>query len=388
VDFEFDEDQRELQAAAAVLLAKECPPALLREAAEGADRGMELWSTMAGVDWPTLAVAAADGGVGASFLELAIVLEQLGTVGDPSPFLATTTQFAPLVAALGDDAQRARFLGAIAADELVGTLALAGAEGGWDARSPAVEAHASPEGWTLHGTASLVFDGDRATEVAVVATTPDGPAVFVVPATDVGIRRLPCLDGALHLAELTFADVPVPPERLLGAPGPATEAAVAAMLDEAVTGLALVMVGACQRALDLVIAYVNGREQFGVPIGSFQAVKHKVVDMYVTIERARALGYFAALAIAEDDPRRSLAASMAKAAAGDAQRLVFQHGIQLHGGIGFTWENDVHLYLRRAKAGELLLGGAREHRRRVGLQLTDPDRSPTAMLVQGAVDGP
>ena len=124
----------------------------------------------------------------------------------------------------------------------------------------------------------------------------------------------------------------------------------------------MMTVGACQRAFDLVIDYVRGREQFGVPIGSFQAVKHKAVDMYVAIERARALGYFAALTIAEDDDRRSLAASMAKAAAGDAQRLVFQHGIQLFGGIGFTWENDLHLYLRRAKAGELLFGGAAEHR--------------------------
>ena len=126
-------------------------------------------------------------------------------------------------------------------------------------------------------------------------------------------------------------------------------------LDEAVTGLAMMTVGACQRALDMVLEYVRGREQFGVPIGSFQAVKHKAVDMYVAIERARALGYFAALTIAEGDERRSLAASMAKAAAGDAQRIVVQHGIQLFGGIGFTWENDLHLYLRRAKAGELLL---------------------------------
>jgi alkylation response protein AidB-like acyl-CoA dehydrogenase len=126
-----------------------------------------------------------------------------------------------------------------------------------------------------------------------------------------------------------------------------------------------------------VIEYISGREQFGVPIGSFQAVKHQAVDMYVAVERARALGYFAALTIAEHDDRRTMAASMAKAAAGDAQHIVFQHGIQLFGGIGFTWENDLHLYLRRAKVGELLFGGATEHRARVGRRAMDASRRVT-----------
>jgi alkylation response protein AidB-like acyl-CoA dehydrogenase len=156
-------------------------------------------------------------------------------------------------------------------------------------------------------------------------------------------------------------------------------------LVHALAGLAMVTVGACQRALDLVVEYVSGREQFGVPIGSFQAVKHKAVDMYVAIERARALAYFAALAIAEDDERRSLAASMAKAAAGDAQHIVFQHSIQLFGGIGFTWENDVHLYLRRAKAGELLLGGTAEHREKIARRLLGGSVRPTEVL-NGATD--
>jgi alkylation response protein AidB-like acyl-CoA dehydrogenase len=124
------------------------------------------------------------------------------------------------------------------------------------------------------------------------------------------------------------------------------------------------MVGASQRVLELVLEHVKDRKQFGVPIGSFQAVKHMAVDMYVAIERARALCHFAALAAAEDDPRRALAASMAKAAAGDCQRLVAQHGIQLFGGLGFTWENDLQIYVRRAKVGEPLLGGTAEHRAR------------------------
>jgi alkylation response protein AidB-like acyl-CoA dehydrogenase len=128
------------------------------------------------------------------------------------------------------------------------------------------------------------------------------------------------------------------------------------------TGLAITTVGACQRILDLALQHVRDRHQFGVPIGSFQAVQHKAVDMHVAIERARALAYFAALTISADDPRRRLAASMAKAAAGDCQSVVFRHGLQLFGAMGFTWENDVQFALKRAKSGELMLGGAAEHR--------------------------
>jgi alkylation response protein AidB-like acyl-CoA dehydrogenase len=130
----------------------------------------------------------------------------------------------------------------------------------------------------------------------------------------------------------------------------------------ALTGMAITTVGACQRILDLVIEHVKQRQQFGVAIGSFQAVQHKTVDMHVATERARALCYFAALTIAADDPRRRLAAAMAKAAAGECQALVFRHGLQLFGAMGFTWEHDLQFALKRAKAGELLLGGAAEHR--------------------------
>jgi alkylation response protein AidB-like acyl-CoA dehydrogenase len=133
----------------------------------------------------------------------------------------------------------------------------------------------------------------------------------------------------------------------------------------ALTGMAIHMVGACQRILDLVLEHVGSRQQFGVPIGSFQAVQHKCADMHVAVERARALAYFAALTISADDPRRRLAAAMAKASAGECQSLVFRNGLQLHGAMGFTWENDLQFALKRAKAGELMLGGAAEHRARI-----------------------
>jgi alkylation response protein AidB-like acyl-CoA dehydrogenase len=196
-----------------------------------------------------------------------------------------------------------------------------------------------------------------------VASTDEGPGAFIVAGDAVTAERGDSFDRTLHLASLRLAGVPVAAGRALV--GPEVERGITRATGEAVTGVAASTVGACRRILDLVLTHIKERHQFGVPIGSFQAVKHLAVDMHVAIERARALYQFAALAIAEDDDRRSIAPSMAKAAAGDCQRIVFAHGIQLFGGLGFTWENDLQLYLRRAKAGELLLGGSVEHRARV-----------------------
>jgi alkylation response protein AidB-like acyl-CoA dehydrogenase len=375
MDLEFDDDQLHLQSSVAEVLAKECPPAFLRGVIGGEADPDDLWTTLTGLDWPGLAIPEEAGGVGLSTVELAIVLEQLGYVSDPTPFLATTSQFVPIVAACGDDEQQRRFLGAVATGATTGTFALADADGRWDPQASPVEATPSADGWRLTGTASYVIDGDRADEIAVVARTDDGPQVFVVPANAVESRRIPSFDETLHIAEVAFDGATVGDDRRLA--GTEAGAGIAAALDHAITAMSMSMVGACQRALDMAIEYVSGREQFGVPVGSFQAVKHKAVDMYIAIERARAVGYFAALTIAAGDERRSLAASMAKAAAGDAQRLVFQHGIQLYGGIGFTWENDVHLYLRRAKAGELLFGGAADHRQKVGRVVMDDPHGAT-----------
>nr|MDT0663538.1 acyl-CoA dehydrogenase family protein [Micromonospora sp. DSM 115978] len=212
---------------------------------------------------------------------------------------------------------------------------------------------ASPdgEGWLLDGTARHVLDGDRADWFAVVTDA----GVFTVAASEVTATRTPVFDPVLHVAEVSLWHVRVTEQDRTGAD-------VAAARDVALTGTALATVGACQRIVDLTLEHVRAREQFGAPVGSFQAVKHKAVDMHVAIERARALGYFAALTVAAGDPRRRLAAAMAKAAAGECQSVVFRNGFQLFGGMGFTWENDLQFALKRAKAGELLLGGAAEHR--------------------------
>ncbi|MFN2540365.1 MAG: acyl-CoA dehydrogenase family protein [Mycobacteriales bacterium] len=377
MDFEFDESQLGLQTAVADVLAKECPATYLRSVIDEGHDPIDLWKRLGSLEWPGLAISADEGGSGASALELTIVLEQLGYVGDPTPFLATTSQFAPVVAAAGSAEQRQRFLGPIAAGAAAGTLALSGTDGRWDVTRPPVVARAHDGGWQLSGTAGYVLDADRVDEIVVLASTEAGSQAFVVPAEVLTISRRPALDGSLHLTNVSFDGAVVDDDRRLTGDG---VVAFATGLELATTGLAAVMVGACQRALDLVVEYVRSREQFGVQIGSFPAVKHKAVDMYVALERARALAYFAALTIAEDDSRRTIAASMAKAAAGDAQRLVFQDAVQLFGGLGFTWENDLQLYLRRAKAGELLLGSAAQHRLLVGHALLDGPNRPTEVL--------
>ena len=317
---EFDADQRLWQETVRDAVGKNCAPTLVRSVAEDGVDPTPLWKTYAEAGWTELTDTE-------NAVELAIVLEELGRATDPTPYLATLTQFAPLV---GD-----RF------DPLSAGAAV----------YTGVTAVRDPGGWVLSGTDRFVLDGDRAERLAVV--TPAG--VFLVNAEDVTARRVDVFDPVLHVAEVSFAGVHVADADRL--PVDTERARHIALM-----GMAITMVGACQRILDLALEHAKSRQQFGVAIGTFQAIQHKAADMHVAIERARALCYFAALTIAADDPRRRLAAAMAKASAGECQALVFRHGLQTFGAMGFTWENDLQFALKRAKAGELMLGGAAEHR--------------------------
>lgn len=358
MDFELDDDQRSLQATVRDIIAKECSPAFVRSVIDDGADPSGWWATMVGLYWPALTIDEDAGGLGMTWVELAILLEELGRAVDPSPYLATTTQFVPVVRHCASAEQASTWLGAVAAGALTGALALG--EG-------TVRAEPAGGGWRLEGTARYVVDGDRADEIAVVATAGDGVGVYLVDragaGADLTAERIRAFDHTAHIADLTLTGVVVGGDR--GLEGPDVAAGVARAVEEATLGWSVTTVGACQRILDLVVDYVKQRHQFGVPIGSFQAVKHKAVDMYVAIERARAVAQFAALTVAEDDPRRTVAASMAKAAAGECQQVVFQHGLQLFGGMGFTWENDLQMALRRAKLGAAMFGSASEHRRRV-----------------------
>jgi alkylation response protein AidB-like acyl-CoA dehydrogenase len=370
VHLEFTTEQDELRDGVRTVLTGECPMSLVREVVEKGATADALWSRMVALGWPALTVPESAGGLGMGAVELAVVVEELGRAVAPGPFVPTVTQFAPVVAEAGSPEQQERFLGAVAAGECTGTLALVEASGAVD---PArIVATAEPDGtrFVLRGTKTMVVEAATADEVVVVARRPGtqgdaGVGAFVVPRADVGVEPVEALDGSRHLARVVLDGVRTGADRVLGEPGPATATAIRRAVELAVTALSIETVGAAQTIFDVTLEYAKQREQFGVPIGSFQAIKHKFADMLVALERSRATSYFAALTIAEDDDRRAAAASMAKAAAGDCAARLAKEGIQIHGGIGYTWEHDMHLYVRRVQSNAVLLGNAAQHRARV-----------------------
>jgi alkylation response protein AidB-like acyl-CoA dehydrogenase len=318
--------------------------------------------------WPALTVPEEAGGLGMGAVELAVVMEELGRVLAPGPFVPTVTQFAPVVAEAGSTEQRRRFLGSVAAGEITGTLAFVEDNGSIDAGRISSTASPDGDGFVLAGTKVAVPETASADEIVVVARQPgadDGVGAFVVPRFDARVDPIDSFDASRPLAKVTLDGVRVGTDRVLGVPGPATAAAVARAVEVATMALAVETVGAAQAIFDMTLAYAKQREQFGAPIGSFQAIKHKFADMLVALERARATSYFAALTIAEEDVRRALAVSTAKAAAGDCAALFAKEGIQIHGGIGYTWEHDMHLYVRRLRSNSILFGNAAQHRARV-----------------------
>jgi alkylation response protein AidB-like acyl-CoA dehydrogenase len=364
VELEFTAEQEGLRDSIRRVLDQSCPVSLVREVVEkgiGVDR---LWATQVELDWPALTVPASYGGIGLGFIELVVLVEELGRSIAPGPLFATVSQFVPIVRACASDEQQRQLLGPIAEGSRTGTLALAESGGGWDLDRIATTA--TPEGgsWRIDGSKRWVVDGESADEIAVVARRVDTGqlGVFVVPGPEGSAVAMRGLDGSRSLASLVFDGQPVAADRALLAD---PEEGIRRAVDEATVAVAVETVGVCQSIFDLALAYAKDRHQFGVPIGSFQAVKHKFADMLVAVERARALAYFAAATIAEDDGRRRLAAAMAKAAAGDCQRLLAQEGIQCLGGIGYTWEHDMHLYVKRAKTNDALFGGTVAQRRHV-----------------------
>ena len=367
---EFTTEQDELRDGVRAMLARECPMSLVREVVEKGTTPDALWSQMVELGWPALTVPEPAGGLGMGAVELAVVVEELGRVLAPGPFVPTVTQFAPVVAEAGSPEQQERFLGGIAAGELTGTLALVEESGSIDAGHVTTTATPDGDGFVLEGAKVMVVEALTADEIAVIARTPgthgdDGVGAFVVSRAGVRLDPVDALDATRPLARVALDGVRIGADRVLGEPGPATAEAVRRAIEVAATALAVETVGAAQAIFDITLAYAKQREQFGAPIGSFQAIKHKFADMLVALERALATSYFAALTIAEDDDRRALATSTAKAAAGDCAALLAKEGIQIHGGIGYTWEHDMHLYVRRVKSSSLLFGNAAQHRARV-----------------------
>jgi acyl-CoA dehydrogenase len=362
VELEFTDEQEELRVSVRSFLEKECPIDVVRAVVETGEAPEKLWGSMVALDWPALAIPEEFGGIGLTILETAVVVEELGRAVAPGPLLATVTQFAPIVREVGTPGQQQRFLSPVASGEVTGTVALADHPRAWAAEDVTMTATRAEGGWVLDGTKVGVQADAGTTEIAIVARAGDGMAAFVVPATDVGLDPVTSLDASRPLARVTLDRVLVTDDRALGEPGSSgSTRGISRALQEATVGIALETVGTCDALFQLVLAYVKDRKQFGVPIGSFQAVKHKMSNMFLSLERARALCYFAVAAINEDTPTRATTVSMAKAASDDCQRLVGRESIQTLGGIGFTWEHDGHLYVKRAATNGTLFGGAAEH---------------------------
>jgi alkylation response protein AidB-like acyl-CoA dehydrogenase len=300
------------------------------------------------------------------------LMEEMGRAVMPGPYLATVLLGGAAIRAAGSAAQRREFLPQIAEGRLKATLAAIEPNARWDASGIMMDAQPMRGGFSLSGTKLFVPDAHLADILVVAARTRDGStmedgvSLFLVPkdATGLGIAPMASIDETRKLCEMRFANVAVPQTALLGELH-AGWPALARVYDSASVALAAEMCGGAQRILDMTVEYAKLRVAFGKPIGSYQGVKHKCADMLVEVENAKSLTYYAAWAIDEKSPDAAMAVSMAKAYASDASRKVSNAGIQLHGGIGMTWEHDLHLYMKRAKASEVAFGDATWHRERV-----------------------
>ncbi len=377
MNFGFSEEQEMLRDATRRFLDNECPSSFVRKMMEDdSAHATEMWKKVAEQGWPAILIDEAHGGVGGSFLDMVVILEEMGRSLLPGPFLATALLGTPAILAGGSDEQKNAILPGVAAGETVLSLALAEKSGRYDAGGVALAATPKGEDFLLSGEKFFVPDAHVADQIVVVARTgqgaaaEDGISLFVVDAKAPGVTvtQLKTVDMTRRQCHVAFQDVAVPAAQVLGQVG-AGWPIVQRTLDQAMAGLCAEMVGTGQQALDMAVAYAKERVQFGKPIGSFQAVKHKCVDMMVQVENARSLTYYAAWTVDENVPEARQAVPMAKAYCSDMCKTVTSEAIQVHGGIGFTWEHDMHLFYRRGLASEAAFGSAPVHREVVAQEL-------------------
>jgi alkylation response protein AidB-like acyl-CoA dehydrogenase len=333
MDFGLTDDQRDIQRTARDLLAERATFARVREHAEAGTTDTALWKELCELGWPGIAISESNGGQGLGTIELSILSEELGRVVAPVPFLASAMA-ACVIEQAGSDEQRERWLPGLASGETIGALASA-----------------------VDGTAELVISG---AEADVFVLVEDDGSGRLVAAQDAEVSKVAAIDPTRSAARVSAADGAG--EQLEdGCPG----------LGRALVAVSSELVGVSERALEMTVAYVKDRKQFGVPVGAFEAVSHRCAQMLLETEQARSLAAFAAWSADADPDSLAEAAAMAKAAASQAGREVTAGAIQMHGGIGFTWEADVHWLFKRAQLDAALLGGAGRHRARVAAILAD-----------------
>ncbi len=362
MNFAFSDEQEELRAAVRRFLTEKSPETEVRrlmDTTEGYDPA--VWSQMADqLGLQSLTIPEEFGGSGFTYVELLVVLEEMGAALLCAPFFSSVALGANALLTSGDDEAKKSYLPGIASGETIATLAITEDNGKWDFSGIELKAEQKGDGWVLDGHKMFVIDGHTANLIIVAARTPKGVTLFAVEGDAAGLTRtpLPTMDQTRKQARLDFSGTPA---ALIGAEGGA-EAGLTKTLDLAAVALAAEQVGGAQRVLDSSVDYAKTRIQFGRPIGSFQAIKHKCADMLLEVESAKSAAYYAAWAAAEDSDELPVVASLAKSYCSEAYFHAAAENIQIHGGIGFTWEHPAHLYFKRAKSSELFLGDPSYHR--------------------------
>ena len=362
MNFAFSEEQEELRKMVRSFLEAKSSETAVREQME-TEKGYDaaVWSQMAGeMALQGLAIPEEFGGQGFSFIELGVVLEEMGRALLCAPYFSSVVLAANALLQSGDEAAKKAYLPGIASGETLATLATTEPSGRWDEAGITIEAKGSGSDFTITGTKSFVLDGHTASLIIVAARTAKGVSLFAVEGNAKGLTRtaLSTMDQTRKQAKLEFNGTPA---KLIGAEG-AGGAILSKVNDLAVVALAAEQVGGAQKVLEMAVQYAKDRIQFGRPIGSFQAIKHKCADMLLEVESAKSAAYYGMWCAAEMNDELASVASLAKAYCSEAYFHAAAENIQIHGGIGFTWEHPAHLYFKRAKSSELLFGDPSYHR--------------------------
>ncbi|MGD0698753.1 MAG: acyl-CoA dehydrogenase family protein [Trebonia sp.] len=355
----------ELRQVVRAFLSEKSPSHQVRRLMEaGESRDDEVWALLTGqLGLSGIAVPEEYGGSGYGPVELGIVLAEMGRALLVAPYFATVALAGQALTASGDNEAMGRWLPGIADGSLTAALAVAEDSGSWDLKDVTAAAEPAAGGWAVTGAKLFVVDGHTADLLLVVARAPDGPGVFAVEGGAAGVERarLDTLDLTRALASVTLRGAPA---TRVGAGRDAAEW-LAEVTNLVLAALAAEQIGGAARCLDLAVEYAKVREQFGRPIGSFQAIKHKCANLLLEVESGRSAVYHASAAVAGREPDAPLAAALAYTYCSQAFTHAAKECIQIHGGIGYTWEHDAHLYLRRAKSSELLFGPPGRQRTRL-----------------------
>jgi len=370
MDARFTDEQELLRASARELLARECPIARVRAAIDDPHDSFDtLWERWREAGHLALPFAEDVGGAGLGMIELVVLLEELGRALAPASYLASVVLGGGAIDAAGDAAQRLRWLPGIASGTTRAALAWLEEVERWDAEAVQLRATPSADGFRLTGTKRFVLEAQAADLLVVALRTETGVALGVIDAREPGVAVEPVVlvDATRRFAHVQLDGVTLARDALL----PGGSVALARVLDRARVALCADAIGSAERALELAVGFARAREQFGRPIGSFQAIQHQCADMLVALESAKSATWAAAWALEENEPDAALAAAIAKAVASDAAARIAGQAIQIHGGLGFTWEHDLHLHFKRAKASERLFGDAAWNREVVARALVD-----------------